>query len=337
MARAGHTPQEAVTLAAQLYSDYRTEAADLIEELLTEALAADPNHPVILGNYAIFLTTIRADHDQAQHYYERALKSDPNNATFLGNYANFLTTIRTDYDQAQNYYKRALKSDPNNARNLGNYAIFLTTIRTDYDQAQNYYKRTLKSDPNHPVILGAYALFLESVHKDHDQAQHYFERALKSDPNHPVILGAYALFLESVHKDHDQAQHYFERALKSDPNHTGNLGNYAQLLFITGHDIQAIEIAERAISLAGPGEDPLLAKCHAYLFMHSHEHRRSSGQALASLLAQGVTTGDWSFEGNLERLRREEDPRLPLAEALARAVESGQTTELQAFDEWRQL
>ena len=302
MARAGHTPQEAVTLAAQLYSDYRTEAADLIEELLTEALAADPNHPVILGNYANFLTTIRTDHDQAQNYYERALKSDPNNATFLGNYANFLTTIRTDYDQAQNYYKRALKSDPNNATFLGNYANFLTTIRTDYDQAQNYYKRTLKSDPNHPVILGAYALFLESVHKDHDQAQHYFERALKSDPNH-----------------------------------TGNLGNYAQLLFITGHDIQAIEIAERAISLAGPGEDPLLAKCHAYLFMHSHEHRRSSGQALASLLAQGVTTGDWSFEGNLERLRREEDPRLPLAEALARAVESGQTTELQAFDEWREL
>ena len=71
--------------------------------------------------------------------------------------------------------------------------------------------------------------------------------------------------------------------------------------------------------------------------MHSHEHRRSSGQAVTSLLAQGVTTGDWSFDANLERLRREEDPRLPLTEALTRALESGRTAELQSFDEWRGL
>ena len=72
-------------------------------------------------------------------------------------------------------------------------------------------------------------------------------------------------------------------------------------------------------------------------FTVSPEHRKESGRALKKLLADGVTTGDWSFEMNLERLRREEDPRLELLKAVARTLEDGDTSRLDAFEEWRDL
>lgn len=50
-----------------------------------------------------------------------------------------------------------------------------------------------------------------------------------------------------------------------------------------------------------------------------------------------MTTGDWSFEMNLERVRREEDPRLELLEAVAQALRDGDMSRLNAFEEWRDL
>lgn len=40
---------------------------------------------------------------------------------------------------------------------------------------------------------------------------------------------------------------------------------------------------------------------------------------------------------NLERLRREEDPRLELLKAVPRTLEDGDTSRLDAFEEWRDL
>lgn len=120
-------------------------------------------------------------------------------------------------------------------------------------------------------------------------------------------------------------------------HHATHLGNYAQLLFAKSDDMKAISLAEKAISLASDEEKPLRAECHFYLFAHSSKHRKKSGRALKSLLADGVTTGDWSFEVNLERVRREKGPRLELLEAVARTLEDGDIDRLDAFEEWRDL
>ena len=100
----------------------------------------------------------------------------------------------------------------------------------------------------------------------------------------------------------------FQRAIAADPRNTNSLGNYAQLLFAKSDDMKAISLAEKAITLASDEERPLLAECHFYLFAHSPKHRKESGRALKTLLADGVTTGDWSFEMSLEQLQSEEDP-----------------------------
>ena len=205
-------------------------------------------------------------------------------------------------DQAQNMYQRAIDAEPTNARNLGNYANFLNTVRGDMDQAQNMY-----------------------------------QRAITADPHNANNLGNYAYFLITVRGDMDQAQNMYQRAITADPHNANNLGNYAQFLFAKSDDAKAINLAEKTITLASVYEEPLLAECHFYLFAHSPNHRKDSGRALKTLLADGVTTGDWSFEINLERLRREEDPRLELLEAVARTLEDGDMARLDAFEEWRDL
>jgi len=176
-----------------------------------------------------------------------------------------------------------------------------------------------------------------TIRHDYDQAEAMFGRAIEANPNHADILGSYAIFLTDVRHDHDRAQEMYERAIDADPTNARNLGNYSQLLFATGRDEAAIALATRTLSLAGPGEKPLVAECRFYLFAHSPEHRRESGENLRDLLAAGVTTGSWSFEPNLERLRREKDPRYDLVRDVADALSSGDTQTLESRGEWYAL
>ena len=170
-----------------------------------------------------------------------------------------------------------------------------------------------------------------------DQAQNMYQQAITADPHHARNLGNYALFLKTVRGDMDQAQNMYQRAITADPHHANDLGNYAQLLFAKSDNMKAIILTEKAITLANDDERSLLAECHFYLFAHSPEHRKESGRTLKKLLADGVTTGDWSFEMNLERLRSEDDPRLNLLEAVARTLGDGDMSRLNAFEEWRDL
>ena len=83
-------------------------------------IEADPARAGILGNYALFLTTVRGNHDAAETYYKRAIDADPNHAVILGNYARFLKNIRGDHNAAESMFKRAIEVDPNQAGILGN-------------------------------------------------------------------------------------------------------------------------------------------------------------------------------------------------------------------------
>ena len=324
---------------------------DRAQNMYERAITTDPNHADslsnyanllsnyanLLSNYANLLRTIRHDYDRAQNMYERAIEADPTNANSLGNYANFLADVRHDYDRAQNMYERAITTNPNHADSLSNYANLLRTIRHDYDRAQNMYERAITTDPNHADSLGNYANFMWTIRHDYNQAEAMFERAITADPTNAHILGNYALFLKIIRGDSNRAQAMYERAIDADPTNANNLSNYSQLLFATDQDEAAIVLATRALSLANPDEKPLVAECRFYLFAHSPEHRRESGEELRGLLAAGVTTGSWSFEPDLERLRREKDPRYDLVRDVADALRSGDARTLEARGEWYAL
>mgnify|MGYP000975720519 CR=1 FL=1 len=344
MATCPHTAFQAVTLVFEMHSknlltgDTVTEnlvqkAADLLQEISS----ANPSDTNLLGLYAVFLTDIRPDHNQAKELYQQALKANPNNPIILGNYALFLTDIRHDHDHAEKLYTQAIKANPNNATKLGNYANFLTRIRRDHDRAEELYTQAIAIDSHNATNLGRYALFLTYIRHNHDQAEELYTQAIKANPNNATNLGNYANFLTEIRRDHDQAEELYTQALTIDPNNANNLGNYSQFLFVTGRDEKGAEFAERALGLAERGQEALCAEYHFYLFMHSPRHRITSGRALKALLADGVTTDDWSFEGNLERLTQEEDPRYELARAVAEALRTGDTSALNDFEEWRDL
>ncbi len=102
-----------------------TTDIDAKDALYQEGLKKFTNSAELMESYAIFLTDIRKDYDQAEHYYKKALELDPNEALYNGNYAIFLTDVYKDHDQVEHYYKKALELDPNNADHNGNYSGFL--------------------------------------------------------------------------------------------------------------------------------------------------------------------------------------------------------------------
>ena len=310
---------------------------DQAQDMYQRAIDADPTNARVLVRYATFLETTRNNKGRADNIFQRAINTDPTNATTFGNYALFLEIIRGDMDQAEQMYQRAINADPTNATFLSAYASFLKNIRGDMDQAQDMYQRAINADPTDATTLCNYAIFLETIRGNMDQAQHTYQQAMTADPHNTNNLGNYAVFLKDVRGNMDQAQDMYQRAINTDPNNIDILGNYAQILFAKSDDTEAISLTEKAIALADNDNTPLLTECHYYLFSHSPEHRKESGRALKTLLADGVTTGDWSFEINLEQLLREENTRLELLEAVARALEDGDMARLDAFEEWRDL
>ena len=344
MATCPHTAFQAVTLVFEMHSknlltgDTATE--NLVQEaadLLQENSSTDPSNSNLLGIYAYFLTTIRQDHDQAERLYNQAITINPKDAFNLGTYAVFFTAIRHEYDRAEELYTQAIAIDPNNVTNLGNYANFLTDIYHNHNQAEELYKKAITIDPSRASILGAYAVFLTTIRHDYDRSEELYKQATKANPNNTNILGSYANFLTHIRREHDRAEELYTQALTIDPNNAITLGNYSRLLFVTDRDEKGVELAERALKLAERGQEALCAECHFYLFMHSPRHRTASGRALKALLADGVTTGCWSFEGNLERLTQKEDPRYELARAVAEALRTGDTSALDDFEEWCDL
>ena len=233
-------------------------------------------------------------------------------------------------------YKFTTESTPD-SNSFGFYAVFLETVRRDSDRAEAMFERAITADPTDADNLGNYALFLTDVRREYDRAEAMYERAITADPNHARNLGNYATFMWTIRHDYNQAEAMFKRAIDANPTNTHILGNYSQLLFAIGRDETAIVLATRALSISNPDEKSIVTECRFYLFAHSLEHRRESGENLRDLLAAGVTTGSWSFKPNLERLRREKDPRYDLVRDVADALRSGDARTLEARGEWYAL
>jgi tetratricopeptide (TPR) repeat protein len=190
---------------------------------------------------------------------------------------------------------------------LGHIALAFHHTPDLQDLTDQLYTVALEADPQRAPTLGNYANFLTDVRGDHDAAEAMYKRALEADPQHANNLRNYANLLGAVRGDHDAAEAMYKRALEADPQHARNLGNYARLLFIIGQDQEGERLARQAIPLASPREDALRAECNFYLFMHVPVARAEAAAALRELLCRNVSTGDWDFGQNLNRVHRSAD------------------------------
>ncbi len=161
-----------------------------------------------------------------------------------------------------------------------------------------------------------------------------YERAIDADPTHANTLNNYATFLTDVRGDFGRAEGLFERAVAAYPTDANVVGNFSRLLFVSGRRAEGEQYARQALTLAGPGEAPLRAECSFYLFAHLADVQ--AGGVLKELLAAGVSTGEWSFAANLDRVGVT-DPRHELLVAVAQALAVGDPAGLDQYPEWAAL
>ncbi|XP_022765029.1 uncharacterized protein LOC111310138 [Durio zibethinus] len=85
----------------------------------------EPNNPLLLSNYAQFLSLVFKDHDRAEECFKRAIQAEPQDAEALGLYADFLWQVRNDHWEAEERYLQAVAADPQNPFHASKYANFL--------------------------------------------------------------------------------------------------------------------------------------------------------------------------------------------------------------------
>ena len=292
------------------------------QRIYRQGIAALPDSPQLLGNYAVFLNNVLKDTDAAEETYRRTIAADPNYAHALGNFAVFLGSRRKDYDRAEEYYQRAIAADPTHANNLGNYANFLTDRRKDFDRAEEYYQRAIDADPTHANSLGNYALFLADQRKDYARAEEYYQRAIDADPTHAANLGNYALFLADQRKDYDRAEEYYQRAIDADPTNAASLGNYARFLRYQRNDHErAEELYRRAIAAKSP-RGSTISSYALFLEEVRHDFDRA-GEVHQQAVA--ASPADPGVQGNYVRFlicRRGANAALPRLKAALKALDS---------------
>ncbi len=140
--------------------------------LYERALASNPEHVTHLLNYAMFLSeTDEKGIDRAEELYEKAVQIGRDRADVLGAYAVFQTSIRADHDRAEDLFERALEVDPQQESNLANYAIFLKKVRDDPGRAEEFYERALDMNHPHPTTIRSYVDLLTRVRNEPDRAK----------------------------------------------------------------------------------------------------------------------------------------------------------------------
>jgi protein O-mannosyl-transferase len=311
------------------------------QEIYEHALKALPESSELHGNFAIFLTDIRKNHDAAEVMFKKTLALDPIDPVYIGNYASFLTNSRNDHHAAEVLYKQALSLDPNHPSIICNYANLLTNIHKDHDAAEALYKKAFPLAPNNPQIAGNYANYLTGIRKDHDAAEALYKKALVLDPNNADITSNYASFLNTIRKDYDASNEMYRKALVLDPNNGNILVNYASLLLMIGQLAQAKLQCWKAIQI-DHGQSQISAEALVYLGLASDKRSDSLRTILSYLkymLKQAFARGNWDFSSWIDKF----GPTLPegyepMMRAVAAAIADPAAIQaLDAFPEWRDL
>ncbi len=97
------------------------------------------DRPVLLCNYAQFVTDRRQDRDAAESLYLRALALEPTSADTLVRYAVFLE-VNGEFPAAEKLLRQATSINQSHAMGLLNLAVLFETVKHDYTNAEWYYK-----------------------------------------------------------------------------------------------------------------------------------------------------------------------------------------------------
>ncbi|XP_049386979.1 uncharacterized protein LOC125851242 [Solanum stenotomum] len=121
------------------------------------------------GGSPVDYTAAVSDMDgNAEEEYMRMIKENPHNPVLLRNYAQFLSQSKGDLLGAEEYYSRAILADPTDGETISQYAMLIWQLHRDEDKASTYFKRAVQASPEDGDVLAAYARFLWQTEEDED-------------------------------------------------------------------------------------------------------------------------------------------------------------------------
>jgi protein O-mannosyl-transferase len=311
---------------------------------VTKAIAQTVEQKVSKKEWLYWYIKAQQERDPAKReaIFQQGIAENPDSAKLANSFANFLQNVREDYDKAEQMFQKAIELDRKNADYTGNYAQFLQYVQKDYDKAEQMFQKALELDPKSAIYTGNYALFLDDIRKNYDKAEQMYQKALELDPKDVDYTGSYACFLADVRKDYDKAEQMHLKALELDPKHANATGNYAAFLLARGRMEQASAMVSRAWDLCQA--EPRQATAEVALYrtllaaLNSENINAPLGQ-VKTLLQQGFTRGEWSFDEVLSACAPKLTPEQnQLFRAVADAIlDDSKRTALEALPAWQAI
>jgi|GEM_PF-5503679 hypothetical protein len=326
------------------------EATSLFDKIVNRF----PDDPLVLSEQACFRESYPyADNERTyiKTLFEKAYPSNRNNARFMREYARFLqrhATKPADLEFAKIISAESHQLNTNDWMDNLEYAHFLELNYFDDPKTNPYYIEELYAQAlenaedslSYSTVTVYYAPFLSIKLSKTREASTLFEKTVKevARDDDSVGLLRYPLALLRHADRHAEAQSAFS-VLQQHFKYVASSFIHTWLGKLQNPEADDLDDIHAFLELDLSTDDKTFALTagNFVLFSYSPKYRLDSGRALRKLLADGATTGDWSFEMILKLLRQEENPRLELLEAVAQALEDGDMARLDAFEEWRDL
>ncbi|KAI5075729.1 hypothetical protein GOP47_0009805 [Adiantum capillus-veneris] len=106
--------------------------------------------------------------DPSDLYYRKLLQLDPQNPLLLRNYAQYLSETKHDYEKSEEYYERAILACPSDGEVLSTYAKHLWDVHKDVERAADYFDQAVKAAPGDCYVLASHASFLWQSEEDEE-------------------------------------------------------------------------------------------------------------------------------------------------------------------------
>jgi NADP-dependent 3-hydroxy acid dehydrogenase YdfG len=190
---------------------------DKARAALEKRLAAQPNDPATLLEYAKFIHTHDQDTERAKDCLEDAIQQDRKfEAAYL--YLGYIVET-TDNDPllAKNYYEKVLTINADNAEayyRLG--SIVHRTFPRQFTIAAEYLKRGLEINPEHPEMNFLYGKLLAQSFKRYTRARRHFKTTIRFAPQHALAYLELAKLYQTEFAEPDRARRYYLAAVQID-------------------------------------------------------------------------------------------------------------------------
>lgn len=146
------------------FSEGNNHGSDRMDDYYQNMIEANPNDPLLLGNYAKFLKEVRGDYPKAEEYLERAILANPGDGHILSIYADLIWQTEKNADRAEGYFDQAIKNAPDDCYVMASYAKFLwdaeeneedKDCRTESDHSHTYPTQLFQGTNHHPHLTAA--------------------------------------------------------------------------------------------------------------------------------------------------------------------------------------